>query len=259
MDAAGADFLLAFASGLLSVMSPCVLPLMPAYLSLISGISVDEMQDREAVVDGRVRRRVLRACVGFVSGFSAIFILMGVGAVAVGQVVRTWRLDLLGFEVGVSQIAGVAVIGLGLHMMGLSPISLLYRDTRRQFHISSQSFLSAAVVGAGFALGWSPCIGPILAGILAVAGHRETIGEGVALLAVYSAGLAIPFLIAGFSIDYFFHAYSRIKQHFRKLELASGAILVAVGGLLVTGRLSALNSQFSFMLDWINAAEQALQ
>ena len=109
------------------------------------------------------------------------------------------------------------------------------------------------------ALGWSPCIGPILAGILTVAGHRETLLEGVGLLAIYSAGLGVPFLLAGWSIERFFQAFARVKQHFRKLELVSGLILVAVGGLLVTGELARFNSRFSFMAEFINRAEQALQ
>lgn len=251
------DLLLAFAAGLLSVLSPCVLPLLPAYLSLISGISVEEMQEGHG--DSGLRRRVMRACVGFVSGFSAVFILMGVGAVAVGHVMRTWRAEVFGVEFGLSQIAGVVIVLLGLHMTGLSPIRLLYRDTRFQFKMNRRSFLSCFVVGAGFALGWSPCIGPILATILTVAGHRETMLQGVGLLAVYSAGLAVPFLAAGWSIEAFFRGFQRIRLHFRKLEIASGLILVGVGFLLVTDQFSALNRQFSFMAQFINAAERAIQ
>ncbi len=251
------EFYLAFVAGVLSVLSPCVLPLMPAYLSLISGISVEEMQ--EGAGDRGVRSRVLRACFGFVCGFSAIFILMGVGAVAAGHMLRTWRIELLGIEFGFSQIAGVLIIVLGLHMTGLSPIRALYRDTRFQFKLSRRSFLSAFAVGAGFALGWSPCIGPILATILTIAGHRETVLQGVGLLAVYSAGLAVPFLIAGWSIEYFFNAFQRLRLHFRKFEILSGSILVMVGLLLVTGQLSALNRRFQFMNEFINAAERALQ
>ena len=254
---ASPDILLAFAAGLLSVLSPCVLPLMPAYLSLISGVSVDEM--RAGTDDAVLRRRVMRACFGFVLGFSAVFVLMGVGAVAVGHVVRTWRVELFGLEIGATQIAGLVVIVFGLHMMGLSPIQALYRDTRMNFTVRRQSFWSAALIGSGFALGWSPCIGPILATILTVAGARETALQGVGLLLVYSAGLAIPFLLAGWSIERFFRAFAQIKQHFHKLELASGAILVAVGFLLITDQFTALNRYFSFLNDFISAAERALQ
>ena len=255
--AATPDVLLAFAAGILSVLSPCVLPLLPAYLSLVSGLSVDEM--REGHTDTALRRRVMRACLGFVCGFSLVFIAMGVGAVAVGHVVRTWRFSLLGLEVGIPQIAGVVIVALGLHMAGITPIRALYRDTRLHFAVNRRSFASSAVVGAGFAFGWSPCIGPILAAILTVAGARETALQGSGLLLVYSAGLAVPFLLAGWSIERFFHAFARIKRHFRALEVGSGLVLVGVGLLLVTNRFTALNSLFAFLGDWITAAERALQ
>ena len=249
--------LLAFAAGLLSVLSPCVLPLLPAYLSLISGISVEEM--RGGGTESGVRGRVMRACLGFVIGFSAVFVLMGVGAVAAGHLLRTWRASLFGLEFGVSQIAGLVIVVLGLHMTGISPIRALYRDTRFQFRLARRSFASSFVIGAGFAFGWSPCIGPILATILTVAGNRETVLDGVGLLAIYSAGLAVPFLVAGWSMEVFLEGFSRIKRHFRALEICSGVILIGVGTLLMTDRLSDLNSRFAFMSDWINAAERALQ
>ncbi len=248
---------LAFAAGLLSVLSPCVLPLLPAYLSLVSGVSVEELQ--EGGGDGALRRRVLRACLGFICGFSLIFVLMGAGAVAAGHLLRTWRAELLGLEFGAAEIAGLVVIGLGLHMTGLTPIRLLYRDTRAHPRPAGSGFLRTFVVGAGFALGWSPCIGPILATILTVAGSRETLGQGVALLVIYSAGLAVPFLLAGWSLELFFHAFARIRRHFRALEIASGSILVAVGCLLLTGQFSTLNRRFGFLTELLTAAERALQ
>ncbi|MEE9607225.1 MAG: cytochrome c biogenesis protein CcdA [Myxococcota bacterium] len=257
MNELGAHAYLAFAAGLLSVLSPCVLPLMPGYLSLISGISVEAMQ--EGARDAGQRRRVMRACFGFVSGFTVVFVVMGVGAVAAGHILRTWRAELLGIEFGAGEIAGLLIILLGLHMTGVFRIKLLYRDTRFQFRLHRRSFLSAFVVGSGFALGWSPCIGPILATILTLAGTRETAMQGVGLLLIYSAGLAVPFLAAGWSINYFFDAFQRIKVHFRKLEIASGMILVGVGFLLVSGQLSTLNRRFSFMTELLSAAEQALQ
>jgi len=253
----GSHVALAFAAGLLSVFSPCVMPLMPAYLSLISGISVEEMQ--EARCNAALRRRVMLACSGFVSGFSTVFIAMGVGAVALGHAIRTWRADVLGLEFGVAQVAGVLIVLLGLHMTGLVPIKALYRDTRIQLRVGRRSFFSTFTVGAGFALGWSPCIGPILSTILALAGAQETMVEGTGLLAVYSAGLAIPFLVAGWSIEYFFRAFQHVKHHFRKLEVASGLMLVGVGVLLVTDQLSALNNQFSFLAEFVQAAERVLQ
>lgn len=239
------------------MLSPCVMPLMPAYLSMISGISVEDLQqgDRDAVQ----RRHVMRACTGFVLGFSAVFILMGIGAVAVGHTLRTWHLDVLGLEIGASQIAGVLIVLFGLHMTGLVPINLLYRDTRMQFKINHRSFLSTFLVGAGFALGWSPCIGPILSTVLTLAGSRDTVLQGTLLLSIYSAGLAVPFLAAGWSIEHFFRAFARIRRHFRAIEVVSGALMMGVGVLLVTDQFARLNSQFSFMSDVVNSMERMLQ
>ncbi len=253
----GSHIYLAFAAGLISVLSPCVLPLMPAYLSLISGISIEEM--RQGASTTQVRRQVIRACLGFVVGFSAVFILMGAGAVAAGQVLRTWHFTVFGFEVGISQIAGLVIVLLGLHMTGLLRIRALYRDTRLHAQIQQRSFITTAIVGAGFAFGWSPCIGPILATVLTLAGARETLLQGVILLTVYSLGLAIPFLIAGWSIEYFFQAFERVKRHFRMLEVVSGAVLIGVGLLFITNQFTTLNRRFQFMTEWVNAAEQALQ
>lgn len=247
---------LAFGAGLISVLSPCVLPLLPAYLSVVSGVSVEEMREGGA---GGMRRRVMLSCLAFVAGFSAVFVVMGVGAVAAGHALRTWRAEILGIEFGVAQIAGLVVIALGLHMLGLTPIRLLYRDTRPAPRIRHQSALGSLAIGAAFALGWSPCIGPILASILTVAASRETLGAGVILLLIYSAGLAVPFLLAGWSLERFFEAFERIKVHFRKLEIVSGVVIVGVGFLVLTNQLSALNSRFRFMTDWLAAAERALQ
>lgn len=248
---------LAFAAGLLSIFSPCVMPLMPAYLSLVSGVSVEEMED--GAHDPDLRRRVMRACLGFVSGFSTVFVLMGVGAVAVGHLVRTWRAQVLGVEFGMAQIAGVLILLLGLHMTGLLPIKALYRDARVHFRMGRRSFLSTFLVGAGFALGWSPCVGPILSTILALAGARDTVLEGTGLLAIYSAGLAIPFLVAGWSIEAFFRAFRHVKHHFRTLEVAAGLMLMSVGALLVTDQLTRFNNHFRFLADLVAAAERAIQ
>ncbi len=257
MTELGSQAFLAFAAGLLSVLSPCVLPLMPAYLSLISGITVEEMQEGQR--DRALRARVMRACLGFCIGFSVVFVLLGVTAVSFGRFVRSWHLDLFGLEVGFPQIMGLVVVLLGLHLAGLTPIRSLYRDTRLNFQMQRFGFPAALVVGAAFALGWSPCIGPILASILSLAAVNESAAEGAALLTIYSAGLAIPFMLAGWSIEAFFAGFSRVKHHFRTLEIGSGIILVGVGLLLITDSLSWLNSRFAFMSEWVNAAERALQ
>ena len=257
MSELGSHAYLAFAAGLLSVLSPCVLPLMPAYLSLISGITVEQM--REGEHDAVQRRRVMLACVGFIAGFSLVFIVLGVSAVSIGQVVRTWDVNVFGVGIGFGEIMGAVVILLGLHMAGITPMRALYRDTRFHPKVTRHGFTSSFLVGSAFALGWSPCIGPILASILGLAAVRESAAQGAALLTIYSAGLAVPFLVAGWSIEYFFKGFQRIKHHFRKLEVASGIVLVGVGILLVTDRLSWLNTRFQFMAEWIAAAERTLQ
>jgi len=248
---------LAFASGLISVFSPCVLPLMPAYLSLISGVSVAELAEGRS--NRQQRARVMEACFGFVSGFSAVFIVLGASAFALGRVLRGWRLDLFGFEFGIAQLAGVIIIVFGMHMMGVLKIGWLLRDTRFQLDLGTPGFFGSFTVGAGFGFGWSPCIGPILGAVLTLAGSRETVFEGITLLAVYSAGLAIPFLVAGWSIDHFFTAFARIKKHFRALEIGSGAMLVGVGILLTTNQLGWFNTHFTFLSDLVVAAEGMLE
>lgn len=248
---------IAFASGLISVFSPCVLPLMPAYLSLISGVSVAELG--EGATDRGQRARVMEACFGFVSGFSMVFIVLGASAFALGRVLRVWRFDLFGIEIGIAQLAGVVIIVFGLHMMGALKIAWLLRDTRPQFEMGAPGFFGSFVVGAGFGFGWSPCIGPILGAVLTLAGSRDTVYEGISLLAVYSAGLAVPFLLAGWSIDRFFSAFARIKKHFRTLEIVSGSMLIGVGTLLATNQLGWFNTHFAFLSDLVVAAEEMLQ
>ncbi|MHA7836449.1 MAG: cytochrome c biogenesis CcdA family protein [bacterium] len=250
---------LAFLSGLISVFSPCVMPLMPAYLSLISGVSVEAMSADAAGGTNAQRAQIMRACLGFVCGFSAVFIVLGASAFALGRILRSWHLDLFGLEVGLSQIAGFVIILFGLHMAGLLKIDWLLRDTRLSLGSGSGGFLGSFVVGAGFGFGWSPCIGPILGAVLTLAGSRETVFEGIALLAVYSSGLAIPFLAAGWSIDLFFRAFARMKHHFRTLEIVAGVMLIGVGGLLMTDRLGWFNAHFAFLADLVVAAEDWLQ
>lgn len=246
----------AFAGGMLSFLSPCVMPLMPAYLSLISGLSVEEMQ--EAAADRALRRRILRACLGFVAGFSTVFVALGASATAIGRILRTSRIELLGLDLGVPQIAGIVIVLMGLHITGLLPVHLLYRDTRVHLGGRTRGPLGTYLVGAAFAFGWSPCIGPILSGILTVAASRETLLQGVGLLAVYSAGLAVPFLLTGWSLEYFFRVFGRVKHHFRALEVVSGSLLVAIGLLVVTDQLTRLNGYFVFLNRLVSSLEGML-
>jgi cytochrome c-type biogenesis protein len=254
-----ATFATAFAAGLLSVLSPCVMPLMPAYLSLISGISVDELHEGQGAGEGPdLRARVMRGSLGFVAGFSAVFVLLGASATVIGRTLITWHVTVGGVEIGFVQLAGVLIVLMGLHLVGWLPIGLLYRDAHLGRHLQPKGFAGTFLVGAAFAFGWSPCVGPILGGILTLAGGRETVYQGMALLAVYSAGLAVPFLLAGWSVSAFFRTFDRMKRHLRRVEVVAGALLLAVGLLVTTNRLSVLNDYFLFLNDVVERAEQAL-
>ena len=251
-----ASFGAAFVAGLISFLSPCVMPLMPAYLSLVSGITVEEMMEGKG--EGGIRRQVLLGCTGFVAGFSTVFILLGASATAIGRVLQTWRVELLGVEIGAVQIAGAVIVLMGLHMTGLLPIQALYRDTRFHSRFKPKGYLGTYLVGAAFAFGWSPCVGPILGGILTIAGGRETVYQGMLLLATYSLGLALPFFLAGWSVELLLASAKRLKRHFRRIEIVSGALLIALGVLVATNRLTALNSYFFFLNDVVEAAERWL-
>jgi cytochrome c-type biogenesis protein len=173
-------------------------------------------------------------------------------------VLQTWQVEVFGVPITAVQVAGLVIVAMGLHLTGLLPIPWLYRDARLGGSLRPRSFLGTYLVGAAFAFGWSPCVGPILGGILTLAGGRETVYEGMLLLAVYSAGLGLPFLLAGWSIEFFFTAFQRMRQHFRRVEIVSGALLVAVGVLVATNRLAVLNDYFLFLSDVVEKAEQAL-
>lgn len=246
----------AFGAGLISVLSPCVVPLLPAYLSLVSGVSVEELREGEDL--GELRARVRRGSLGFVAGFSAVFIALGASASAIGGFLVGFRIELFGLTIGAVEIAGVVIIVMGLHLLGVLRIPWLYRDTRFHVQGTPRGFLGTALVGAAFAFGWSPCIGPILGGILTLAGSRETVGQGIWLLSVYSAGLAVPFLLAGWSLERFLQAFQRVRRHFRRIELASGALLVAVGVLVLTDQLTRLNAYFAFLNRFVVALEETL-
>jgi len=228
-------FLAAFAAGVLSFISPCVLPLIPGYLSYISGLTLDEMQGTGdgAMSLGAARRRVLVASIFFILGFSFVFICFGAAASVVGQYMLE-RQRLL------AKIAAVIVIVFGLHTMGVLRIGWLYSEKRVQVEKKPTSLFGAFFVGLAFAFGWTPCIGPILAGILAIAGTQQTVGQGVQLLAVYSAGLGLPFLLTAFAINKFFTVFKRIRKHYHLIEIISGLLLVLIGLLIFTNRFTLI-------------------
>lgn len=235
--------LAAFGAGILSFISPCVLPLIPGYLSYISGLSLEEMRGNAAAGTGAavavatppgVRRQVVLASLAFILGFTLVFIALGASASAIGQYVMA-RLSILG------KIAGAVVIVFGLHTMGVLRIEWLYREKRVQTsQRRPEGFVGATLVGMAFAFGWTPCLGPILAGILAVAATQETVGHGIRLLSAYSIGLGVPFFATALAINHFFAAFARIRRHYHKVEVVSGALLVVIGVLIFTNRFTII-------------------
>jgi cytochrome c-type biogenesis protein len=219
----------AFGAGFLSFISPCVLPLIPGYISYISGMSLEDMRK----ADAGARRRLIIATLFFILGFSIIFMAMGASASAIGKL-------LLQHLRIVQKVAGVIITILGLHLMGVFRFGWLSRDARVQTSRKPVTPAGAIVVGMAFGFGWTPCIGPILSGILTIAGSKSTIGEGVVLLAAYSAGLGVPFLLTSLAIDKFFAASARVRRYYRPIEIISGILLVLLGVLLFTGRFTLI-------------------
>lgn len=235
--------LAAFAAGIVSFLSPCVLPIVPGYLSFISGVSMEDLRGaggHEHALEEGAGRRVALASVFFVLGFSTVFVLLGATASAVGSALfenQSW----------LGRVGGVVVIIFGLHTIGLIRIPFLYREAR--FHATHQpaKIAGAYLIGLAFAFGWTPCIGPVLAAILVLAERQETLGQGVMLLVIYSLGLGIPFLMSGFLIRPALKAMNRAKAHMRKIEIASGCILLLVGVLLLTDNLTVIAGYLSFL------------
>ena len=236
------SLLAAFGAGFLSFVSPCVLPVVPGYLSFVSGASLDDMGGRVA---GARRWAIMADILAFVLGFSTVFVILGASATALGGFLLA-KLSLL------SKIAGVMVVILGLHMLGVFRLGFLYRERRIQTESKRVGILGSFLVGMAFAFGWSPCIGPILGGILAYASTRETVGQGMVLLGAYSAGLGIPFIVAGLSIDAFFRFTARFKRHFRMIEVISGGLLIAVGILIFTNQITVLSGWMVKLFPWMS-------
>ena len=225
-----------FLAGLLSFLSPCVLPLVPGYVSLISGTSVEQLQ----AADRRLSRTVLVNSLMFIVGFSVVFIALGAVATGIGQFMNIYRRQLM-------QVAGVVIIIFGLHLIGVFKIKALLMDKRLHDVKGSGTAVGAFLVGFAFAFGWTPCIGPILAGVLAIAGSQDTVVKGVLLLAVYSAGLAVPFLLTSLGVERFLAFYARFRRHLHTVEVVSGVFLVFVGALILTRHFTILSSYLSFL------------
>jgi cytochrome c-type biogenesis protein len=216
----------AMAGGLISFLSPCVLPLVPPYLSFLAGTTFDRLN----AGDGGVRRRAVLAALLFVAGFSTVFVLRGATASARGQAIRQY-LDVL------STVAGLAIIVMGLHFLGIFRLGFLYREAR--FNVDKPVGLwGAYIMGLAFAFGWTPCIGPVLAAILTVAGSEDSVSQGAILLAAYSAGLGIPFLLAAFAMKPFVAILKRMRSRFSLVEKTMGVLLVLTGIAFLTGWIS---------------------
>ncbi len=229
-------FIAAFFAGLISFLSPCVLPLVPGYVSMISGVGVEELKSPRA----QLMRRVMVNSIGFILGFSVVFITLGAISTEVGQLAARYKHTL-------SIVAGVVIIIFGIHLTGIYKIKYLYTDARLHSVKGSSTLIGAFVVGFAFAFGWTPCLGPILSGILAVASEQDTLVKGILLLSVYSLGLAVPFLMTSLLMERFLKFYSRFRSYMHALEVGSGALLIALGILLVLGRFTLISSWLSFL------------
>lgn len=227
------NILIAFAGGLLSFLSPCVLPLVPGYISLMSGVSIDHLKDQG--VSGS-RRAVILNSLAFNAGLSVIFLALGGTAGLVGAAIIN--------NIWVRVIGGLIIIIFGLHLIGLLKIKYLYRDTRQFSSEKPRGMLGSLTLGIAFAAGWTPCIGPILGGIIGLAATSGGWKGGLLLSAFYSAGLAVPFLVTGLGINQFLSFYSKFRRHLHKVEVVSGIILILIGALVMSNRVTLLSSSW---------------
>ncbi len=233
---------MAFAAGLISFLSPCVLPLVPGYISFLSGVSFAEIGEKEdgALFLSKEKRIILCNSIFFITGFSMIFILLGATATWIGTVISS-KISIL------TKLAGLVIIFFGIYMMGFIRPRFLYKEARFQIKDRRFGYVGALLIGAAFAFGWTPCIGPILAGILTYAGTLKNVNQGVFLLLIYSLGLGIPFLVTAIGINQFWRFFKRIKKYIRLLEVTSGAIMVILGFLIFTNKLVLIPGLLPFL------------
>jgi cytochrome c-type biogenesis protein len=217
-------------AGLVSFLSPCVLPLVPPYLGYLGGTTIEQMT-RVEQLDDALWRRVVIASLFFVLGFTTVFVGLGAGASVFGQWIQLHKAQL-------SLVAGMIIIGFGLHFLGVVRIPLLYREVRIHANVQGASFAGAFLMGLAFAFGWTPCIGPVLATVLTLAANEASLGAGVRLLFVYSLGLGIPFVLAAVAIGPFLGFLQRFRRYLGRVEMVMGLLLVATGILILTGSLN---------------------
>jgi cytochrome c-type biogenesis protein len=226
----------AFLAGLVSFLSPCVLPLVPGYVSLISGVGVEELKVQEA----GIFRKLMLNSIAFILGFSIVFITLGAISTEVGQLAARYKSTL-------AEVAGVVIILFGLHLTGILRINALYADKRLHNVKGGSTPWGAFAIGFAFAFGWTPCVGPILAVILGFAAAQNSVSKGILLLTVYSLGLAVPFLLTALGIERFLRFYGGFRRHMHAVEVVSGGLLIALGVLLVFGKFTLLSHYFSFL------------
>jgi cytochrome c-type biogenesis protein len=229
-------------AGLVSFLSPCVLPLVPPYLTYLGGTTMEQLAG-EKRIDAHLWRRVVLAAVLFVLGFTTVFVALGAGASVLGQWIQTYKAEL-------ARVAGVVIILFGLHFLGILRVPLLYREARLHADNHGASLAGAYVMGLAFAFGWTPCIGPVLATVLTLAASEASLGAGVRLLLVYSLGLGIPFVLAAVAIGPFVGFMKRFRRHLGRVEKMMGLLLVVAGVLVFTG---SLNSFGTWLLDTVPA------
>jgi len=221
----------ALIAGLVSFLSPCVLPLVPPYLIYLTGATIEHVANEET--EAASKRAVMISAALFVLGFSTVFVMLGASASLIGGLIRAWSAEL-------SVIAGIVIIVMGLHFLGLTRIGLLMREGRLPIP-KPVGLWGAYLMGLAFAFGWTPCIGPILAAILSIAAAEATVAKGAGLLAVYSAGLGIPFLIAAFMVEQFSSLFARMKRHLVNVERAMGVLMIVTGIGFLTGSISGVS------------------
>jgi cytochrome c-type biogenesis protein len=232
------SYLTAAGAGALSFLSPCVLPLVPPYLCYMAGVTVEDFRaDASIAKISPVRRALLLSSFSFVLGFTTVFVLLGAGASTIGGFLRMWQQEI-------AILAGIVIIIMGLNFLGVFKLAFLSREARFQSKGAPANPFAAYIMGLAFAFGWTPCIGPVLGPILALAGARDTVADGALLLVVYSLGLGVPFVIAALFSGVFMRFLSRFRMHLGKVEKIMGGLLVITGVLFLTGGLQT----FSFWL-----------
>ncbi len=225
--------LAAIGMGFLSFVSPCVLPLIPAYVSYITGMSLEELQAKGK--GGKTILRILYGSIAFVLGFSLVFVLLGAGASGIGNVLQAQKFWL-------GKVAGLLIVFFGLHMVGVFKLGFLSVEKRLniQSRVKRGGLVAPFFLGLAFSFGWTPCIGPFLATLLAIAANQETVWHGVILLGFYSAGLGIPFILTALALGYFLTSFKVIQRYFRAIEIVGGSLLIIVGLVMLLGRMGWL-------------------